>query len=180
MLYSCRDKCWKVADFGLSVPGSASTGFSTSFHRGTAGYRAPELIFEREKEHRTNKCDIWAAGVVLYELVHHKPPFENDSAVRKYYANAANIPVRFTIDASTVFYDERSKTFLSEIVHQMLSETTFDRPTAQDLHKSFKAILAELLSDAIGAQSLERLCPREHGVILKPVNMDGKVSLKIF
>lgn len=137
-LYSCRDKCWKVANFGLTVPESASTGFITVFQRGTPRYRAPKLIFERESAYRTNKCDIWFMGIIFYELIQKTTPFENDNAVREYYANPCNMPVSFEIDASTLFHNEKSKTFVSSAINQMRSEMPSDRPTAQELYKSFK------------------------------------------
>lgn len=158
------------------MPGSANTGFVTQRVRGSEGYRAPELL-KREKSEGTNKVDIFATGIVLYELIHQRKPFEDDRDVHDYYAGLLDKPVSIPIDASTVFTDEKSKTFLSKIIHQMLSEAPPDRPTAQDLHKSFKIIIGELLNEALGTSSLERLCPREHGVMLIPANPDGTFRL---
>ena len=39
---------------------------------GTGEYMAPEVYLG---EQQTNKVDVWAVGVLLYELFHNRPPF---------------------------------------------------------------------------------------------------------
>ncbi|HEY1123695.1 MAG TPA: protein kinase, partial [Haloferula sp.] len=62
----------KVGDFGLARPaGEGSTGLLM----GTPGYSAPEII--REPDHADHRSDIFALGVVLYELLIGKcPPYD--------------------------------------------------------------------------------------------------------
>lgn len=71
----------KVLDFGISkMPGRA--GASTSMTRttavmGSAEYMSPEhMVSTRDVDART---DIWALGVVLYELVTAEVPFPGES-----------------------------------------------------------------------------------------------------
>lgn len=64
----------KISDWGLSrVLSESRTVTNISF---STPYAAPEQIDNRSKDERT---DIWQVGVVFYELVTGKRPFEGDS-----------------------------------------------------------------------------------------------------
>lgn len=66
----------KVLDFGISkltAPGAGMT--KTSAVMGSPGYMAPEQ-WGKGAEPRS---DVWALGVVLYELIAGRPPFEGDT-----------------------------------------------------------------------------------------------------
>jgi len=64
----------KIVDFGLAkLAGSEMTRTTTS--RGTAAYMCPEQIRGQKFDHR---CDIWALGVVFYEMLTGHLPFEGD------------------------------------------------------------------------------------------------------
>lgn len=43
---------------------------------GTYEYMAPELIF---KKSHNEKIDVWCLGVLLYEMLHGRPPFKGNS-----------------------------------------------------------------------------------------------------
>jgi serine/threonine protein kinase len=62
----------KVGDFGLARPaGEGSTGLLM----GTPGYTAPEII--RQPDHADHRSDIFALGVILYELLIGRcPPYD--------------------------------------------------------------------------------------------------------
>src|SRR5438132_78425 len=61
----------KVADFGIARVGS-STLTRVGALMGTPGFIAPEQYLGREVDHR---IDLFAAGVVFYELLTGQPPF---------------------------------------------------------------------------------------------------------
>jgi len=66
----------KVADFGLAkVLSGATSGLTMSRGMmGTVGYSSPEQLKDASKvDHRT---DLWAVGVILYELLTFRGPFE--------------------------------------------------------------------------------------------------------
>jgi len=69
----------KVLDFGISKTGDAPSASltKTSALMGTAFYMSPEqLTNPKGVDHRS---DIWALGVILYELLAGRPPFTGES-----------------------------------------------------------------------------------------------------
>jgi serine/threonine-protein kinase len=68
----------KVLDFGISKsPVAGSNLTATQSVMGTPAYMSPEQMrSSRDVDHRT---DIWALGVVLYELLQGVPPYGGDT-----------------------------------------------------------------------------------------------------
>ncbi|SCU98906.1 LAFA_0G20780g1_1 [Lachancea sp. 'fantastica'] len=64
----------KLTDFGWSVTNVGSAKRKTLC--GTMDYLSPELIKFREYD---NKADVWALGVLAFELLVGNPPFEESS-----------------------------------------------------------------------------------------------------
>ena len=58
----------KVCDFGWS----AETVDARNTFCGTYDYMAPEMLHNNPHDYRV---DIWALGILLYELLHGKAPF---------------------------------------------------------------------------------------------------------
>ncbi|MBV9723595.1 MAG: serine/threonine protein kinase [Gammaproteobacteria bacterium] len=71
-----RDGLVKITDFGIARIGPRSTT-QTGLLVGTPQYMAPEQYMGGMVDHR---CDIHAAGAVLYELLTGSPPFTGTSA----------------------------------------------------------------------------------------------------
>jgi TolB-like protein/lipoprotein NlpI len=65
----------KILDFGLAKLRSASVMTTAGTTIGTMGYMSPEQLRGEPVDHRT---DIWALGVVLYELIAGRRPFKGD------------------------------------------------------------------------------------------------------
>jgi serine/threonine-protein kinase len=72
----------KVADFGL-VTASAQAGASTAgMIMGTVAYLSPEQVATGDADARS---DVYAAGIVLYELLTGAPPYTGDTALSVAY-----------------------------------------------------------------------------------------------
>jgi eukaryotic-like serine/threonine-protein kinase len=69
----------KVVDFGIARIADASKT-QTGMLLGTLAYMSPEQL---RGQHADARCDIWALGVVLYELISYRRPFtgENHAAL---------------------------------------------------------------------------------------------------
>ena len=63
----------KIIDFGLSQEININKILSSKL--GTAYYVSPEILQGKYSE----KCDVWAAGVILYVLLSGEPPFNGPS-----------------------------------------------------------------------------------------------------
>ena len=62
----------KIADFGISIKEKQFDGL----FGGTVEYMAPEVLFKKQ---HNNKVDVWACGILLYELFHRRTPFRHKS-----------------------------------------------------------------------------------------------------
>ncbi|WP_234412584.1 Stk1 family PASTA domain-containing Ser/Thr kinase [Nocardioides sediminis] len=74
----------KVADFGLAKAVSADTQHTATggVLIGTVSYLAPELVVDGRADAR---ADVYAAGVVLYELLTGRKPHEGESPIQVAY-----------------------------------------------------------------------------------------------
>jgi serine/threonine-protein kinase len=87
----------KVLDFGLSKsiqPGAADAGSSnlttTNMMAGSPHYMSPEQL--RSLKNVDQRTDIWSLGVILYELLTARRPFEGESSLSILAAIAADPP----------------------------------------------------------------------------------------
>ncbi|MBN1200178.1 MAG: serine/threonine protein kinase [Bacteroidales bacterium] len=65
----------KITDFGISKEIESSSAAYLSEHIGTSSYMAPEQ-FGAKHSRIDHRIDIWAFGIILYELFSGKTPFE--------------------------------------------------------------------------------------------------------
>jgi calcium-dependent protein kinase len=66
----------KVIDFGLACKLS-DDGFTHSYQVGSPLNKAPEVLNLKKGEQvkYTNKVDVWAVGVLFFEMIYGYPPF---------------------------------------------------------------------------------------------------------
>ena len=72
---------WKIADFGATAEGTSKRLQPTSSRRGTASYRAPEVL---EEGGYNAKSDIWAFGCIAYELIAGERAFRSEWDTMQY------------------------------------------------------------------------------------------------
>ncbi|TWF94137.1 Stk1 family PASTA domain-containing Ser/Thr kinase [Saccharopolyspora dendranthemae] len=77
-----NDGSVKVADFGLVRAAAEAGTTSGSVILGTVAYLSPEQVTTGAADART---DVYAAGIVLYELLTGRPPFVGDTAMSVAY-----------------------------------------------------------------------------------------------
>ncbi|GAA4433121.1 Stk1 family PASTA domain-containing Ser/Thr kinase [Georgenia halophila] len=69
----------KVADFGLARAVTEATAATTGTVLGTVAYLAPEIVTEGSADPRS---DVYAVGVLLYELVTGHQPFTGEAPIQ--------------------------------------------------------------------------------------------------
>ncbi|MGH9173562.1 MAG: protein kinase domain-containing protein, partial [Vicinamibacterales bacterium] len=80
----------KLTDFGIARLGTAATGLTESGTAlGTAAYMAPEQASGQEIGHG---ADLYAVGVVLYEMLTGQLPFPGDNPVQVMYRHVNEMP----------------------------------------------------------------------------------------
>ncbi|MDR1834090.1 MAG: protein kinase [Propionibacteriaceae bacterium] len=78
-LLLAADGAVKVADFGIARAINESRVTATGVVVGTVGYMAPELVMQGKV---SQSIDVYAVGVMLYELVSSRFPFTGENAVQ--------------------------------------------------------------------------------------------------
>ncbi len=104
----------KILDFGIAKVASAQAKLTrTGAVLGTLTYMSPEQASGELVDHRS---DLWALGVVLYEMLAGRPPFTAESLEALYHAILWGRPERVTTLRPEVPPD------LGALVHRLLEK----------------------------------------------------------
>lgn len=84
------DGVLKLLDFGLckEMSTDATQIENTSYGMGTLWYQPPEALEEGEDTTRIKispKMDVWAAGMIFYEMLYSVRPFGNGLTQSQYF-----------------------------------------------------------------------------------------------
>ncbi|TNJ26547.1 Kinase, NEK [Giardia muris] len=112
ILLSSDGRC-VLGDFGIARTLGDSSWMAT--HAGTQPYMAPEI---HQGENYNKSVDVWALGVIGYEMCTGGRPFRNVAAV---------------LEKTSAPPLEGRPSDLAALISRMLSKDPEDRPTAQDV-----------------------------------------------
>ena len=115
-----KDNTLKLTDFGIAkdTDVTALTGANNTI--GTAAYMSPEQC--KGVKELTGKSDLYSMGIVFYELLTGKKPFEADSPLDMFMAHVHNDFIR------PRFLQPEIPVWLDVLVCQMLEKEPAKRP----------------------------------------------------
>ncbi len=117
----------KLLDFGLARPGvDASTLLLTGLTEvgtvvGTPRYMAPEQVRGEPVDHR---CDLFAAGTIVFEMLAGRPAFDGGTAVEVLHATLHEQPPALTGSPAVAAMDR--------VIRRALSKRPADRPSSAE------------------------------------------------
>lgn len=142
----------KLSDFGLArdIDNNTATGSLI----GTVAYLSPELVTRGTADARS---DVYAAGIMLFEMLTGRQPFEGQQAVQIAYQHANDtVPAPSTLLPSV-------PSLLDEIVLWATAREPQDRPKDAD----------ELLAAVVTARKQLRSGVTNATVRMPPLNLDS-------
>jgi serine/threonine protein kinase len=109
----------KICDFGWSTQGNSG---KLTFC-GTLDYLSPEMI---NSEPHTTKMDVWALGILLYEMLHGSPPFRGKNPKEQYrLISSGNLNIGSHVSKSA-----------AGLIRSILQVRPEARPSVQDVLRS--------------------------------------------
>jgi eukaryotic-like serine/threonine-protein kinase len=127
-----REDRVKLVDFGLAFPTLGSDVTRTGAILGSLHYMSPEQVMGEQLDARS---DLYAVGVVLYQLLTGRPPFDGAGE----YAIASSHLRAMPIDPVSI--NQNIPTPLSEIVLKSLSKSPDSRfQTAKEFLDALRSI----------------------------------------
>jgi calcium-dependent protein kinase len=112
----------KIADLGFAAKFDKETGLDLVL--GTPLYMAPELV---KHERYSEKVDVWSLGVITYQLLCGKTPFDGKN-IKKINQNICQKEITFS-ERGWRNVSENAKDF----IHRCLDKNQFTRPGISDL-----------------------------------------------
>lgn len=149
----------KVMDFGLAKLVGSDRGMAmmhkpaetgADFAVGTPGYISPEQVRGDEVSFRS---DLYSVGVIVYELLTGKLPFDREETMDVLIAHATEEPPAFsTMGAHGV------PPAVERVVMRCLAKDPADRPSsARDLAQAFENAIFEGIEQATNEPTSERV-----------------------
>ena len=110
----------KLTDFGIAKDLDATALTATGRTLGTAAYMAPEQI--RGTPEVSHKTDLYALGVVLYQVLTGQPAFEATSAVVLMHCHLNEAPPKPSSKVPEI------PVVLDDLIVQLMAKSPADRP----------------------------------------------------
>jgi serine/threonine-protein kinase len=115
-------KTLKLTDFGIAKDSDATQLTSANCTVGTASYMSPEQC--RGERDLTAKSDLYSLGVVFYELLTGKKPFEAENAMEIFIKHVNEVPNRPTHQPGCLDIP----VWLDTLVCQLMEKKPHQRP----------------------------------------------------
>ncbi len=117
----------KVADFGLARAVTAHTATANGMLIGTVSYIAPELVTHG---HADTRCDVYALGVLLFEMLTGRKPHTGDTPIQVAYSHVHNEITAPSASAPAQWRDTRSGVppYLDALVMSAAARKPDNRP----------------------------------------------------
>jgi len=119
----------KISDLGFAQEFNQESGEKMTLVLGSPLYMAPELVANRPY---TEKVDVWSLGVITYQLLSGKTPFESRN-LKKIDYNIKHKPVTFQ-NTNTEYWGDISQD-AKDFIMACLSRNPEQRPSVEELFK---------------------------------------------
>ncbi|VIO72962.1 Sensor histidine kinase TmoS [Bradyrhizobium ivorense] len=185
IMLNCTDGGARLTGFGMAspLPRERQASESSQLIAGTPAYMAPEQT-GRMNRSIDSRSDLYALGIIFYELLTGRPPFEAVDTIEWIHCHIARQP-RSPADLAPEVPQA-----ISAVVMKLLSKPAEDRyQTAAGLERDLQRCLAEWSTDRriapfrLGERDIpnrvlvpEKLYGREHDVATLIACLDGVLA----
>lgn len=147
----------RILDFGLAKLRESTSGLTTGFVVGTPSYMAPEQAMAEAVDERT---DVYAAGVVLFEMLTGTPPFRADEMVEVLRMHREVPPPRLR--------DAAQKTIFSSELEAVIAQALAKKPAHRITSAAAFASALDAVPEATRVTTGERLALDSTTTMLSP------------
>jgi serine/threonine-protein kinase len=155
----------KLTDFGIAKDLDKTALTATGRTLGTAAYMAPEQI--RGTPAVSHKTDLYSLGVVLFQMLTGKPPFEGNTPVVLMHCHLNEQPPRPSTKVAEI------PRALDDLVVSLMSKTPADRPWDA---AAVTMVLTELRDKAERGAAIPMVWPTAGSAGAHPVLAGGSRS----
>jgi serine/threonine protein kinase len=137
---------FKIADFGFSHDQNVMES-----QLGTPLYMAPEIIDDKRNKY-TNKVDIWALGIILYNLLTNHYPFYDERRMQLYNkikAKPFKIEKKYKSKWDKKLQNLLEKCFEKKPEFRLTIEEFLDDPVFAHLKSKYDKVINKIDSDVL-------------------------------
>lgn len=136
VLYSRRDSCWKLTDFGTASLATSKNLVTTRQVRGTDCFLAPEVLGTQKFN---NRSDMFALGCIIFQCVAGRELFPNSWAIQMYSQDTTVLPGTFDQFWPVTTLGSRLQ-YLQDLATDLLSVEPTSRPGAAQTRRRLNRI----------------------------------------